>query len=219
MKGLILKDFYNVNKYLKSMLLMIIIMAIMTVKFDTESFNVSGIVAMSGILYAMTIFTTFSFDDTCEWNKFALISPVTKKDIVKAKFISLVLFCLIGVLVGTIIAIGTSLAFGKFTNIKEELIVYSILVIISLSISSIFGSTSIPFVYKIGVEKARNYLILTYIIPIGVFFLIYKILTLFGVVFTEELLVILGFLSPIIAIIWIFIMYKISIKFFDKEEF
>lgn len=40
----------------------------------------------------MMVMTTFSFDDNSKWMKYAMVTPVTKRDLVSSKFIVLLIF-------------------------------------------------------------------------------------------------------------------------------
>lgn len=51
----------------------------------------------------MMIVTTFSFDDSSKWTRYAMIMPVSKKELVAGKFMVLAIFCAIGSLFGLII--------------------------------------------------------------------------------------------------------------------
>lgn len=55
------------------------------------------------ILCSMMIVTTFSFDDSSKWTRYAMIMPVSKKELVAGKFMVLAIFCAIGSLFGLII--------------------------------------------------------------------------------------------------------------------
>ena len=44
----------------------------------------------------MMIVTTFSFDDNSKWTRYAMIMPVSKKELVGGKFIVLAIFCAVG---------------------------------------------------------------------------------------------------------------------------
>lgn len=75
MKSLILKDLYNIGHNAKSMLFILVIFA---VAFIPTS-GVEGYIFMCAILCSMMIVTTFSFDDTSKWTRYAMITPISKK--------------------------------------------------------------------------------------------------------------------------------------------
>lgn len=215
MKSLILKDLYNIGHNAKSMIFILLVLAFALI----PSSGVEGYIIMSGILCSMMIITTFSFDDQSKWLKYAMVMPVTKKDIVITKFIVLLIFSAIGAVTGLIIGAigGTIMHKGIFSSINNML---SLLFTgaVSLVISEITGSMSIPLLFKFGAEKARMLMLVSCLIPASIFFGIYKLFTLLGVSFTDQIIFILLCCSPILALVWNFLMYKISYALFASKE-
>ena len=197
MKSLILKDLYNIGHNAKSMLLILLVFAVgLIMSSGVESYIISA-----GVLCSMMIVTTFTFDDNCKWSKYALIMPVCKKDIVKAKFIVLVIFCTVGVCVGTIFGVSGGLVMRKLVMSMESIVTMLFMAFVGLIVSVIFGSMSIPLVYKFGAEKGRMLLLVSFAVPLAICFIVYEILTLFGVEITDQLVFAILCVSPLIALI------------------
>ncbi|MEY8432267.1 ABC-2 transporter permease [Lachnospiraceae bacterium 48-42] len=214
MKSLILKDLYNIGHNAKSMLLILLVFAVgLIMSSGVESYIISA-----GVLCSMMIVTTFTFDDNCKWSKYALIMPVCKKDIVKAKFIVLVIFCTVGVCVGTIFGVSGGLVMRKLVMSMESIVTMLFMAFVGLIVSVIFGSMSIPLVYKFGAEKGRMLLLVSFVVPLAICFIVYEILMLFGVEITDQLVFAILCASPLIALIWVYIMYRISCSIFSKQE-
>lgn len=214
MKSLILKDLYNIGHNAKSMLLILLVFAVgLIMSSGVESYIISA-----GVLCSMMIVTTFTFDDNCKWSKYALIMPVCKKDIVKAKFIVLVIFCTVGVCVGTIFGVSGGLVMRKLVMSMESIVTMLFMAFVGLIVSVIFGSMSIPLVYKFGAEKGRVLLLVSFVVPLAICFIVYEILMLFGVEITDQLVFAILCVSPLIALIWVYIMYRISCSIFSKQE-
>ncbi|MCI9443046.1 MAG: ABC-2 transporter permease [Ruminococcus sp.] len=214
MKSLILKDLYNIGHNAKSMLLILLVFAVgLIMSSGVESYIISA-----GVLCSMMIVTTFTFDDNCKWSKYALIMPVCKKDIVKAKFIVLVIFCTVGVCVGTIFGVSGGLVMRKLVMSMESIVTMLFMAFVGLIVSVIFGSMSIPLVYKFGAEKGRMLLLVSFAVPLAICFIVYEILMLFGVEITDQLVFAILCVSPLIALIWVYIMYRISCSIFSKQE-
>lgn len=214
MKSLILKDLYNIGHNAKSMLLILLVFAVgLIMSSGVESYIISA-----GVLCSMMIVTTFTFDDNCKWSKYALIMPVCKKDIVKAKFIVLVIFCTVGVCVGTIFGVSGGLVMRKLVMSMESIVTMLFMAFVGLMVSVIFGSMSIPLVYKFGAEKGRVLLLVSFVVPLAICFIVYEILMLFGVEITDQLVFVILCASPLIALIWVYIMYRISCSIFSKQE-
>lgn len=214
MKSLILKDLYNIGHNAKSMLLILLVFAIGLIMVSgVESYIIS-----SGVLCSMMIVTTFTFDDHCKWSKYALVMPICKKDIVKAKFIVLIIFCIAGICVGTIFGVAGGVAMNKMALSMEGIVTMLFMGFVGLIVSVIFGSMSIPLVFKYGAEKGRMLLLISFAVPLGICFMVYEILMMLGVKVTDQLIFTILCASPLIAAIWIYTMYRISCRIFYKQE-
>ena len=96
MKSLVLKDLFNIGHNAKSMLFILVVFAVALIPFS----GVEGYIFVCAILCSMMIVTTFSFDDSSKWTRYAMIMPVSKKELVAGKFMVLAIFCAIGSLFG-----------------------------------------------------------------------------------------------------------------------
>lgn len=65
--------------------------------------GVEGYIFGCAILCSMMIVTTFSFDDASKWTRYAMITPISGKDLVAGKFTVLAIFCAIGSLFGMVV--------------------------------------------------------------------------------------------------------------------
>lgn len=196
MKSLILKDLFNIGHNAKSMLFILVVFAVALIPFS----DVEGYIFVCAILCSMMIVTTFSFDDNSKWTRYAMIMPVSKKELVVGKFVVLAIFCAVGSLFGLVIGSISGFAMRKitfdFAGIGELLF----LALAAWVISLIFGSMSIPLVFKFGAEKGRVLLLVSFLIPAGICFGIYQLLTILGVELTDQLVFILLCCSPLLAL-------------------
>lgn len=151
-------------------------------------------------------------------SKYALVMPVQRKDIVAAKFIVLIIFCAVGVFFGLVFGMAGGLAMHKLVLDMESIMTLLFMGLAGMVVSVIFGSMSIPLVYKFGAEKGRMLLLISFIIPAAICFIIYEILTAVGMAITDQLVFIILCCSPFIALVWSYIMYRISYGIFRKQE-
>lgn len=214
MRSLILKDLYNIGHNAKSMLFMLAVLAVILI----PSSGVAGYIIVSAVLCSMMIVTTFTFDDNSNWPRYAMIMPVSKKDVVAGKYIVLAIFCMIGSLFGLVISLIAGLALSKITLDPTGIAELLFLTLAALAISLISGSMSIPLVFKFGAERARVLLVISVFVPLTVCFGIYQFLVLLGIELTEQLILIILCCSPIIALIWCYVMYRICCRIFEKQE-
>ncbi|MDE6636227.1 MAG: ABC-2 transporter permease [Lachnospiraceae bacterium] len=214
MKSLILKDLYNIRHNAKSMLFILVVLAAVFISTS----GVEGYVNICAVMCSMMIVTTFAFDDSSKWARYAMITPVSRKDLVAAKFIVLSIFCAIGSLFGLVISVTAGLIMKQVPFGLAEFGELLLLALAAWAISFILGSISIPLVFKFGVEKGRVLLLVSFVVPAGMFFGIYQTLVMLGVDITDRLVFTLLCCSPIAAIVWCYAMYQISYRIFEKQE-
>ncbi len=178
----------------------------------------SAYIIVSAILCSMMIVTTFTFDDNSSWLRYAMIMPVSKKDIVVGKYIMLVIFCVIGSLFGLVVSLIAGLAMRKITFNLAGIVELLLLTLVALVISLISGSMSIPLVFKFGAERARVLLVISILVPLAICFGIYQVFVLLGIELTDQLVLIILCGSPIIALFWCYVMYRICCQIFKKQD-
>lgn len=144
--------------------------------------------------------------------------PLTKKDLIKGKFIILLIFSAFGVITGLLFAVIGSIILHQFTFDAETIITFLFITLVGFIISDIFGSTSIPLVFRFGAENGRMLLLISFIIPLGICFIIYEFLLLIGVTINDNFMSIVLYCSPLLAIAWNYVMYIISYKTLEQTE-
>lgn len=214
MKSLVLKDLFNIGHNAKSMLFILVVFAAALIPFS----GVEGYIFVCAILCSMMIVTTFSFDDNSKWTRYAMIMPVSKKELVGGKFIVLAIFCAVGSFFGLVVGSIGGIITNKITIDLVGIGELLFLALISWVIALIFGSMSIPLVFKFGTERARVLLLVSFFIPTGICFGIYQLLAAFGVNLTDQLMFIFLCCSPLLALVWSYVMYQISYRIFSKQE-
>lgn len=212
MKSMILKDIYNIRHNSRSMVL---VLAVLAAAFIPSSGAVS-FVYIASVMCSMMIITTFAFDDNSGWNRYAAVMPVSRNEIVMAKFIVLAIFSAAGALAGAVIAlIGSMIINGGMLSDAGDILCS---VPAAAVIAVFFGSISIPLVFRFGAEKSRALIFAAYLVPAGVCFGIYKLLCFAGVEFTDKVILILLAVSPAAVFLWCMGMYVISKGIFDRAE-
>ncbi len=214
MKSLILKDLYNIGSTAKSLILIFVVFTI-----SLPSFGVTGYVFSVAMVCGMLNITTFNYDMSSSWEKYGLITPVTRNQVVAAKFITLLIFSGIGTIIGIVIGTIGGFIIGEFTAFNTDVLVSLVSSVAALSISTIIGGMAIPFIIKYGPETARILIFVAILIPVAVFVGLYYLLQFCGVVFTDQLIFAIVCCSPLVAIVWNFIVYKISCGIYAKKEF
>lgn len=142
MKSLILKDLYNIGHNMKSMLLVLVILAVGLI----SSAGTESHVVASGIICGTMVITTFSFDNMSKWPRYAMIMPVSRKALVVSKFIVLLIFAVGGAVAGLVLGAGGGILLHKLVLNTEGIVTLLQLSLIGLLYTAICSSISIPLV-------------------------------------------------------------------------
>lgn len=154
MKGLLLKDLYMTRKYCRSYLLVAaVFIAISFASNDNMFFTFYPC-----FLCGMIPVNLLGYDERSRWMQYSGTLPYSKTQIVSSKYL-IGLFAQIAMLIVTGIAQGIRMnmnsvfRFGDFTQ----------LILMILIIATITSSVTLPFVFKLGLEKGR----IAYYVTIG----------------------------------------------------
>lgn len=155
MKGLIIKEFLAMRRYLRIigiLLALYIVMALLTQ-------SVSFFSTVNALLVVFCAFNSFSYDRYNHWDEFAGTLPISRLEMVKSKYVFLLLlalaFTLIILVVNLIINVSSN--DGLSSVIKNA--------IASVSFALIYLSITTPLIYKFGLEKARYVMIVCAFVP------------------------------------------------------
>lgn len=219
-KGLITKDLLQLKSYRKTIVIFIIIFSLSAL-VQKEPMTMAGMLIVMMILgFSMFAISSFNYDETSKADRYILTLPLTKKEVVKAKYGLIILFTLVGSIIGTIFgSIMLYMVTKSIPNISEILVI---------TLGGIFGmsfveSIQIPCIYKYGAEKGRiQFFIVAAIIVLlvgGVFFLIQQLGFSFEMVENMKWIVTALPLVLMIGIVLIyFVSYKIAYHIYAKKE-
>ncbi len=213
MKSLVLKDIYNIGSTAKSLILIFLVFTLCL-----PSFGVTGYIFAVSMVVGMLNITTFNFDNACKWDKFALVMPVSRNQVVLSKFITLMLFSGAGTLFAMVIGITGGFIMGELVAFDSRFFETLAFGIAAFAVANVIGSLSIPLIIKYGPETARFLTLGSALIPVGIGIGVYFLLKALGVVFTDQLIFILICCSPAIAFVWNFVVYKIACRMYAKKE-
>ena len=209
MLGLIKKDLLMIKGNLRQAILFLVVFIILALQEN-------NIIVIVPVFVSMMIFmTTFSYDEYNKWEAYAISLPVSRKNIVKAKYFASIILWAIAPLVTAVITVVMGI-FEQNINYSEMIgmilgCVFSIVLLEALMF---------PLIFKFGVEKGR----------IGVFIGVFVIAALLGFIFTGiDLENANGFIEffnnyyyiliPLVAVILMVISYFVSKKIYLKKEF
>lgn len=199
MKGLILKDFYMIKKYLRFYVAMILIFqAAYALGADNEF-----LVTYSSVLSGVLVSSLLAYDESFSFMQFCDTLPVTRKTFVLAKY-ALALIITGGMFILNIISLtANSLINGTF--IPGDIAVY----LSTLLFVTVIGySLTLPLTFRFGQEKSRIAYLMVLAILGGLFVGIFRsglpaipdnpwVISLIIIAFTASLFMVSMFLSVI----------------------
>ncbi len=207
MKGLLLKDLYMIKQYCKSYILIAAIFIAVSLSGNDNMFFVFYPVILCGIIPVNLI----GYDERSRWIQYSAALPYTAAQIVSAKYL-IGLFTQIAMLSVTGTAAIVKMGMTGGIRIND----FIILMLMMLIVSTVTSSLTLPFIFKLGVEKGR----IAYYFMIG---FIFAASFSAGKIFEEdlhakfEINTVLAILCIIGIGIYILSWY-LSVEFYKKRE-
>ena len=207
MKGLLLKDLYMIKKYCKAYLFIVIVFIAVSFAGSENLFFIFYPCMICGMIPVNLL----GYDERSRWLQYSETMPYTKGQIVSGKYL-IGLGTQVSVLLVTGISQAIRMSISGTFILGEYLVLMMFLLIMTLLASSI----TLPFMFKLGVEKGR----MAYYIMIGI--------VCAGSVISSNLLsggfqaeIKLNGILPIICLVGIGIYvlsWYLSIVFYKKRE-
>ena len=154
MKGLLLKDWYMMKKYCRSYLLIAAVFIAISLFSNDNLF----FVFYPCLLCGMIPVNLLGYDERSRWMQYSGTLPYTKTQIVSGKY-------LIGLLAQLTLLVVTGIAQAAKMIIEGNFVLgdFAVLMLLLLIVSTLTSSISLPFIFKLGVERGRT----AYYIMIG----------------------------------------------------
>lgn len=216
MKGLIIKDFINLKKSLKMFLIMSVLYFFIAINTDNPYFFTS----MLAVLLTITTISLFAFDEMAKWDVYALTMPLDRRKIIQARYLTMLLLTLTGAALSVALTIIISLYLKNDLSADEFInIGYGALIII------VIMSTLMPFVIKMGVERARLIFVVLYILPFMLIIMVKKMLDKQELAFPDWLKNLTGYVMknlyiilPLAVLLVLLVSYSISVSIYKKKD-
>ncbi len=216
LKGLMMKDLRNIKSY-KSTILFFMIIFFMVGFLDNV--EVSSIPVVFTLMFGMMAISSFSYDNLANSDCYVLTFPVTRKDMVKARYCYVLLVTIVGAIVGNIGAIVFQ--WIKMGNM-EQVFACLLSTVGSLLGIMVLQMFQIPIMYKFGAEKGRLIQMIMFIFVTVVI----SAVTAFFMKVSPFSLEDLGnrlehygwFVLGMVVIGLYFVSYKISVGIFRRKE-
>ena len=209
MLGLVKKDLLMIKGNIRQVILFLVVFLVL-------AFQENNIIVIVPVFVSMMVFiTTFSYDEYNKWDAYAIALPISRKNIVKSKYIASIILWAIALLVTVVITVIMG-SIGQNINYFEMfgMILGCVFSIVLLE------AIMFPLIFKFGVEKGR----------IGLFVGVFAIAALLGFIFTGvDLENATGFIEffnkyyyillPLAIIILLMGSYFVSKRIYLKKEF
>ena len=155
MKGLILKDLYMTRKYFRSYLYIMILFLALSYASSENLF----VVFYPGLLATMIPVNLLAYDERSHWDIYCGTLPVSRDMVVSAKYL-MELMLLGGVYLLTLSVQAVRMVVNGEFFWENFLVLASLIWMVHL----FAGSITLPFMFKLGVEKGR----MAYYVMIGI---------------------------------------------------
>lgn len=209
MKGLLVKDFLVLKKTGAIFIGLTVLYVAMNIFMDMD------MGPLITFLCGMLAISTFAYDEQAKWDACALSMPLTKRDMVRAKYVLALALGLLGVVLGAAIGLSRALILGAM-DWQGFLLSSGI----ALCGGVLFNSLTIPMLYKFGAEKSRLIMIACYALPmVGLSFLLNAMENSpNGAARIQALLELAAWLFPVITLAALALSYRISLGIFQKKD-
>ena len=143
MRGLLIKDWYQARKYCRSLLLIAVVFAAVSVFSDNTLFAIYPL--MLGALLPVTL---HAYDERSGFLRCACTMPVSRRNVVASRYAELLLALGLGLAVlGAVRTIGALFGAGD-TGSTAELLVMALLLVD-------LAALLLPLIFRFGTERAR----------------------------------------------------------------
>ena len=155
MKGLLLKDGYQVVSQMKTMYLTVAVVLViwMFSTSDSYAFPISYAAIFLGVLPVNLL----GYDQNSGWVEYSLTLPISKKVLVAEKYLVGLLCAAASVVIGGLFVVILSLRNGTALDGTALFFVGN-----GVNTILLMNSISLPLMYRFGLEKARMIYILTF---------------------------------------------------------
>lgn len=210
MNGLIVKDFIVLKHNIKFYLMLTILYAIIGMFSDLSSF-VLGLVAVLGISF---ILGSFGYDEEAKWDQYALSLAVTRREMVRAKYLVAFLLTGITVVISFVLTLISQLIHGNL-DIMQLLLYLGVFFAVMLLMTALI----LPCIYRFGAEKGRAVMILCILAVAGLVALFLwagEQTPLFSILLASPLLSVL--LIACVLLFFLYLSYHVSLKIYLKKD-
>lgn len=212
MRGLIRNNLYAMESNIILAFILSAFLAVSSLLIKSSAL-IPYIIAIQVFLFVVNIGTSLRADEMSKWSKYEITLPVSRSNLVLAKYISVVILLLLGTLMGTITVVFSHIS-GYSMTLPTLLRGFEV----GLTLSFFSIAVMYPLVLKLGIEKNELLLILSTFGAIGMQLLTAACLSKWtgGMNMRHPLV---EAVATFIAVITFFVSYFVSVKIHKSKEF
>lgn len=221
-RGLVKKDWYCLRTYLVKQIGLLTVMYLI-LGFVLKSMSMLPAMLILGVTMSLT--TAFSLDETSNWNAYALTMNVTPRQLVAEKYV--LFYCaMLGLGLSTSLIAGglDALLFADTESHAEMMMLGLGGGVAVMLIYALVTAIDIPLFFKLGIEKSRLPMTLTFVIP---FVIIFPTAQYWGPLLEDafdamSLPVLVGAIGGglvVVIALAVLISYRVSVSIMEKKEF
>lgn len=165
-KVLIIKDLLQLKSYRKTLIIFLLIFSLSSITQGIESEVGNMLVVMITLGFGMLSIATFSYDEMAKADRYILTLPLTRKEVVRAKYVLSLGATIMGSILGIIMTAIISLIMTKNIPDMQQLLILGLGGILGVGI---IQAIQMPCILKVGVEKGRMQMIIIAVLVAFVF--------------------------------------------------
>lgn len=211
MKGLLIKDLCNLRQIGKQTVIVAAVLVAWSIFMNTPQ-----VFSMVIVIYCMMLmFTAMSYDEMANFDKYAMTLPVTARDLVRTKYVLLLLLFGAGLLAG-FLEEGISFLAGAREDIS--LVEAGAALLVTAFLYLMAFEVLLPVMFRLGMEKARLFLVLIFVVIFGILSGGVMLMKNLGIQLTAQLVMALIGAWAALAVAGFFLSYRISVGIVRKKE-
>lgn len=217
MKGLLRDNFYTVYANEKVFFVVVFLVGIVVAAVIPDAGNfIRNYMLICLVGFSYVALDSLRKDASCKWEKYKLIVPVTRADIVRTSYVGEVIWAIAGALFASVpVGLSVWIHGYPFDLSTDILLIY----IIGISIDFFMGAVFFPLFYLRGGEGKEASLFISLISAVAAAVgLVYLLNYLFGPEMTSAMIVLSGFIILICAVLILGLSYFLTVGIFTKKE-
>lgn len=188
----------------------IIYIAVFAIIFSAVFYEGATMCVISSMLFASLVSSTFSWDDQCQWNLFAVSAGIPRRRIVASKFVSSLIFVVIGTVAGFVVTSAIWIATGQ-TGIALVAETSVLGFVLAMTVCGISIATN----YVTGNSTKAQYVSII-ILVLSVAFMV-AVSNVFADLMDGNMAAVIGLLVVVMAVI-LAASYSVSCARFEKRD-